>query len=186
MTFGIVFSNLCNILASALGAGIGGFLALKIAVYQIKVGEKTELEKIINPFFFEMKLQFGKAKKIQDEIAKLKLKRVKNGDWEKACINIIKDEKYRIDDPYPNWIKVRSEIYIYFYSKNASDLIFQIVEELVLKFRYLSKAQNDAEKYIEEDVTCVWIEDEYKRIVDIIEKIPDVNIKEKFFRTMSD
>lgn len=181
MTFEMIFSKICVILASALGAGIGGLFACKIAVYQVKAGKKTELEKIINPFFFEMKLQIEKAKIIHDEIAKLKLIPFNTGDWKKSCINIIKNEKYRIDDPYPNWIKVRSEIYIFSYSKNGSELLFQAIEELVLQFSYLSRAQSNAEKHIAEDIICVCIEDEYKKIVNSIAMIPDMDVKRKFF-----
>ncbi|MCM1060673.1 MAG: hypothetical protein NC452_10295 [Eubacterium sp.] len=181
MTVEIIFSNLSVILASALGAGIGSFFAFKIAVYQITLGKKTELEKTINPFLFEMRLQFEKAKAIHDAICSLKSRPVKPEDWETACINIIKNEKYRIDDSYPNWIRVRSEVYMYSYAKNNSDTLFQVIEELATKFHYLSKAQNVAEEHFAKDITCSWIEEEYIKIVQIVNKIADKDIKDKFF-----
>ena len=180
MTNEMIITNLITILSSALGAGIGGFFAFQIAIYQIKVGKKTELEKVINPFLFEMKLQCEKAKSIHDGISELKSKRIKTDDWKCACINIIKNEENRIDDPYPNWLKVRSELYVYSYSKCGSDNLFQVIEGLVIRFRYLAKAQNTAEKFIEEDVTCIWIDEEYKRIVQIVSGIADSEWK-KFF-----
>ena len=183
MTNEMIITNLITILSSALGAGIGGFFAFQIAIYQMKIGKKTELEKVINPFLFEMKIQCEKAKRIHDEISELKSKRIKNDDWKYACINIIKNEQNRIDDSYPNWLKVRSELYVYSYSKYGSDDLFQTMEDLVAQFRYLGKAQNTAEKYIEEDVTCIWIDEEYKKIVRIIGEIVDGEWK-KFFDFM--
>lgn len=180
----MIISNLITVLASALGAGIGGFFAFQIAIYQIKSGKKIELEKAIDPFLFEMKLQCEKAKSIHDEISELKQRRIKTDDWNRACADIIKNEKYRIDDPCPNWGKIRSELYMYSLSKDNTDNLFQMIEELVLAFRYLSRAQNTAEKHIAEDVTCIWIEEEYAKIVEIVNRINDIEIKNKFFDSL--
>lgn len=176
-----IVSNIVTLLASALGAGIGGFFAFQIVIYQIKVERKSELETAINPFLFDLKLQCDKAKKICKEIGKLKSQKIHSNNWDQKCIQIIKDERLRLDDLHPNWLKIRSEMYLYSFTKYDSDILFQIISDLVVLFRYLAKEQSDAEKHIQEDITCTWVEKEYIKIVNIVNEIEDEEIKKKFF-----
>lgn len=180
MSSEMIISNLITVLASALGAGIGGFFAFQVAIYQIKAGRKNELEKTITPFLFEIKLQCEKAKGIRDEIEELKHKKIPTDSWNKKCIDIIKAEKYRIDDSYPNWNKICSEFYMYSFSIDGTDTLFHAIENLIFSFRYLSRAQSNAEKYVAQDITCSKIDEEYKKIVKTIEKIQNKDIRNKF------
>ena len=49
------------------------------------------------------------------EIEELKHKKIPTDSWNKKCIDIIKAEKYRIDDSYPNWNKNMFRVlYVFF------------------------------------------------------------------------
>ncbi len=78
--------------------------------------------------------------------------------------------------------KVCSELYEYSYTKNTSADLFNIIEDLVLRFAHLSKEQKEFEKSgIFNETVWARIKEEYKAIVQIVKKIDDREIKERFF-----
>lgn len=178
-----VINGIITLLSSSFGALIGGYCAFRIAIWQLKSTQKSDLEKDVEPFFLEIKIECEKMLWIYTQVQALKQEKLSADEWKKKCLQKIKNNKYRIVDLRNSWMKVRSSIFRYSYNKNNSEQLYREIQLLVDELSYLCRSQDHAEEKIEQDTTCIWLDEEMEKICEIISHI-DPEISNKFFTAM--